>query len=220
MTPELPAFLQRLVTEHRVFLEGFDVLFRRAREGADPADRMETLKALASFCRVFYEDFHHGKEESLLFPVLAAHPGVNAGGPECVLHFDQQISSPPLEKARRVFATLGIEYVEPAWPPALQLLREAGSPLVIPVGDHEAGRLYLRAVDSCLRGSDEAAGEKILRLFDAYRDLQVRNIRKENGCLFHMSRQLVDPSQWSDLERREPAWKGGLHPLAMALIPT
>lgn len=220
MLKEIPGFIQRLMDEHRIFQDGFDELFRRAKLDADPGSRKETLTALLGFCRVFLEEFHHGKEEELLFPALAANPGVHAGGPECVLHFDQQMRSPPMETARRACVAMAVDAVELPWPPELERLRKSQSPLTIPLEDHEAGRMLLRAVELSLGQDEMGAGEKALRLFETYRDLQERHIRKENGCLFRMSRSLIGPGQWSELERREPKWTaGGLHPLAAALVP-
>jgi hemerythrin-like domain-containing protein len=207
--------------EHRLFQNGFDEIFRRAKNTAEPEARKEILRALFSFCRVFFEEFHHGKEEELLFPALATKPGVHAGGPECVLHYDQQMRSPPLEAARRVCAEVGVKAIELPWAPDLQNLRATQSPLTIPLEDHEAGRILLRAIEFCLEQDETGAGEKTLRLFESYRDLQERHIRKENGCLFCMSRSLIDPGHWSELEKREPKWTAaGLHPLVAALIPT
>ena len=186
--------------EHRRFLSAFDGLRDEA-----------CVPALRSLCLVFLEEFHHRKEEDLLFPVIAADRRVHAGGPECVLHFDMQMRSPPLETARSACAAAGVPALEPPWPPGSQSLREENSPLVIPLEDHEAGRVLLRGIDALPPGSEPVA----LRLLDAYRDLQARHFRKEDGCLFCMSRQLVDPGRWAEIERVEPQWTAaGLHPKA------
>lgn len=211
---EIPPFIRRLIEEHALFLNVADALIDRARGGGD---RRECLAALTDFCHRFFEDFHHRKEEDLLFPVLGADPRIHAGGPECVLHYDQQMRSPPIEVARRACGTVGIAAIEFPWRPELQRWRDKHSPLTIPLEDHEAGRILLRAVEAA--GTEPEGQEKVLRLLEAYRDLQANHIRKENGCLFCLARTLISPGKWADLERREPVWTAaGLHPLAAAFI--
>lgn len=193
-------------------MTAFDVLWNWT-------DEEERARALHSLCRVFLEDFHHRKEEELLFPMIAADRRVHAGGPECVLHFDAQMRSPPLEAARRACESVRAKIDEPSWPPALQRFRDERSPLLIPVEDHEAGRILLRGAGDVL---SRDAWADALRLLESYRSLQVRHFRKEDGCLFRMALQLLDRDRWAAIEEGavpEPDWsRTDLHPLAFKAL--
>lgn len=212
---EFPIFLRRLVEEHRRFLAAFDRLRQDSRSAASATELGEQVFALRSLCRVYLEEFHHRKEEDLLFPLLARDPRIHAGGPECVLHFDTQMRSPPLQLARAACTAAGVPAVEVPDSARVQGLRDEHSPLLIPWEDHEAGRILLRGIDVLPPGDIAAA----LGLLDIYRDLQVSDFRKEDGCLFCMSRQLISPQTWAGLEQSEPTWTAeGLHPLAVLAL--
>lgn len=214
MISKSPEFVLRLQDEHELFLKTFDRLFAFA---ASQPNWRETVEALAEFCRSFLEDFHHWKEEELLFPILARDPRIHAGGPECVLHYDLQMRSPPREFALKICETLGVELPPTSRNPLHLRWRQEHSPILIPVEDHEAGRILLDGLDVVLLDSE--AKVNALRILEAYRDLQGRSVRKENGCLFCLARTLVPGETWKDLESREPSWlPERLHPIVINAV--
>ncbi|MGE3533668.1 MAG: hypothetical protein AB7H48_02435 [Parachlamydiales bacterium] len=217
----MPPFLGRLIQEHQIFLAAFEILFEKTKGEIEAEEKMELFKSLFKLCKVFYEDFHEAKEENVLFPHLAADPSIYAGGPECVYHFDLQMQSPPLKIAEKACSESGLEARPVQFPMHLQDLVEAQSPLVIPMEDHQAGKLLLNAAAPLLAQPLETSSvRKLQTLFAAYQEIQVRHIRKEEGCLFCLTRLLIyQPAAWQKLEAEELYWSPQkIHPLVDELF--
>ena len=204
---ETPSLIVRLIEEHQTFTAEFDRLLAEAR--SETARRPDLYESLRRLCFHFLEEFHHRKEERLLFSEIAAHPRLSEGGPECVLHFDYRMRHPPVEEAVETCRTAGWSDARPSWDGVSDALRVRSSPLSIPVEDHEAGRILLEGIRRRLAGPEpEAAVRVIDGLFERYRELQVMHFRREEGCLFRLCQTLIPPSRWSELERLEPRWSG------------
>lgn len=197
--------LLRLIDEHRVFTVECDRLLGEAR--ASPAGGLEIYETLQRLCSHFLEEFHHGKEETLLFSDLVSNPRLCEGGPECVLHFDERMRRPPLAEALDACRATGWTDASAAWVDVPDFLRVTSSPISIPMEDHEAGRVLLRGIQRLLPQGLEAVA-MIDGLFERYRELQLRHFRREEGCLFRLCHALIPPARWRELEAREPKWSG------------
>ncbi len=70
--------LQQLYDEHETILMAVDRL-RNTIDSHDLAGRAKELRALLLFFREYADDYHHQKEEAILFPALVeANPGIEA----------------------------------------------------------------------------------------------------------------------------------------------
>jgi len=83
--------LENLEEDHRLIERALAVLERAAgllKRGEEVAP--ETLALAVSFVRGFADGVHHGKEEDLLFPLLATKGPAIEGGPVRVLSADHE----------------------------------------------------------------------------------------------------------------------------------
>lgn len=198
-----PIFLEKLIHEHKVFRASFDSLFRLAEEErSQPA-----LRALEILCHDFLSNFHEAREELLIFPYLRKDPRHQAGGPECLLHFDLYLANRPLTRAAKACETVGIQASEAEWVRGTEEDKKNNSPLCIPYEDHEAGRIIMRAIQSLPVGAGDCEiFDKKLKLFEAYDAIQRPHCKREEGCFFFMCRDLISKEQWDTIETNDQAW--------------
>ncbi len=83
---------QILRNEHEAILKMLDAV----NVAADRLDRVdllkpETLSGILEFLQIFADQCHHGKEEEILFPALAAKGMPHEGGPLAVMEFEHRM---------------------------------------------------------------------------------------------------------------------------------
>ena len=139
------------------------------------------------------EIMHHEKEEKILFNSLLEIPQVNAGGPLCMIYFDQYIMNSPLERAKARTKSM------PAIEEHQQKIFDQASAMRIPVNEHRAGKEILRYL---LQKWDALTGSEIADLLREYKDIQIDNINKEENCFYYMCATLLKPGQADDLHNR------------------
>jgi hemerythrin-like domain-containing protein len=88
----MPTATQILRNEHDAILKMLDASEEVARQ-LDRSERVapETLAGILEFFRVFADQCHHGKEEDLLFPALAAKGMPHQGGPIGVMEAEHEV---------------------------------------------------------------------------------------------------------------------------------
>ncbi|MBX3041753.1 MAG: hypothetical protein KF789_13690 [Bdellovibrionaceae bacterium] len=200
---ERPAFILRLIEEHRAFSSAFSDLFSAIKDQG----QTHLLHGLFVLCDDFLIRFHQMKEETLLHPLVRPDPRLRAGGPECSLHFDFFMTDRPLERGRRLLASEKIPETSPLMLSADEQSDQASaSPLCIPGEDHQAGRLLMTALRKQPEPSTEADLQRQLRLFQAFFRIQSDHHRREEGCFFRLCEELIPPLAWNQIAMLEKPW--------------
>lgn len=200
---DLPVFLRRLRDEHRAFDRSFRELHRAARETRDPV----ALEALRILCDDFLTAYHQEREERFLFPRLRGDPRLNAGGPECTLHFDFYLADRPLDRAVRAGRSAGIPTDGPRWEGPAREDQKTNSPLCIPGEDHEAGRVLLRALRALPASDDPDLFDRRLKLLETFETIQRTHHRREEGCFFFVCLGILTPAAWAEIEAADAPWR-------------
>lgn len=129
---------------------------------------------------------HHHKEEIFLFNQVYQHPLIHSGGPMCGLFFDfhmfenfktqvEAITQHPLNQE-----------------PHQASMIEGGSPIVIPLEEHRAGKDLL---NDLIKNFDKFSDENRRKYFDLYKTIQLSHFQKEEECFFHLCAMLLSTDQ-------------------------
>lgn len=151
------------------------------------------LRLMVYILQNLVETCHHTKEERFLFPALAKSERLRAGGPKCTQYMGQLITHDLAAQILRENSDLAGRPVDAF----RRTLTETGSPLRIPMEEHDAGHLCLLRVRLEVEGY-ATAPENAYRLATRIRQylrLMRLHIEKENECLFMLVDQLIDESE-------------------------
>lgn len=143
----------------------------------------------------FVESVHHPKEEDFLFPLLASHPLLHAGGPRCVffkgLELERRIYAGPTNLLREYYQGGGrLPEVQKdfAW------LKDQ-NPLNIPMHEHRLGHELASAIRYLMGPSRSAVQVALLESFCwEYNSLLKLHIEKEETCLFVLAEKILIPA--------------------------
>ena len=148
------------------------------------------------------------------------------GGPLCTLYFDQYLQSPAIARAQKVIQDILSthlfkqkidkekidELIKPQWGEDFALDISTNSPLLIPAGDHVAGRMLLHFADTLLALENGAADGvqtalissnnfelSLKTIFFHYREIQVDHFVREEKCFLKMCQSLILADDWSNI---------------------
>jgi hemerythrin-like domain-containing protein len=189
------AFTTSLSDEHQIIVEILDsirlLIQERERIDANRADLKNALRALKILL-----DVHHEKEEDLLFPHLHRCPQLNEGGPKCGLYMTHLLN----DNIGRSFIESGKHFASAPESAEIAAIREANSPLMIPIEEHRGGHIAIQWADQILDGAIDIANlQFILARFDWMMRL---HIEKEDTCLFVVANHLLEPKIQDPLTER------------------
>lgn len=132
------------------------------------------------------EEGNHFREEAKLFRAVLGHPNLQEGGPFCSLYFDEHLSRPPREIARKM---TGQDLV---WLDRQAMFKDTRTSLDIPLEEHRAAHVmlgYLRA------RRDFLSEDQFNKDFETYKSLLFRHMEKEERCFFRMCGTLLTEQQ-------------------------
>lgn len=158
--------------EHRIIeraLRGLDGVCMRLESGERiPA---ESLQELISFIMTFADRYHHGKEESILFPALERHGITREGGPLGVMEYEHQVEREligDLEKAIDLYKD-GEQDAAPGFVDAarayLRLLVghiEKEDSILFRIGDEVLDEAEKSALTASFKRTDAVLGDRTL----------------------------------------------------------
>lgn len=162
-----------LMNEHLLLLHMLDLL-KILRTTND----VQGLRDILALFRVALGELHHHKEEHVLFPALLTAAPLAQGGPRCG-HFMNHPLNESFGEARDAPS------------------RFAGTPLMIPIGEHRAGHRALALIERELLNP---SGPHELYLLTTKFDTNLRlHIEKENTCLFVLADRYLPHSVQAEL---------------------
>lgn len=203
-----------LSSEHKVFTTAFDTILPNCTD-------VISWQKLITFCHLYLEENHHEKEEKVIFSAVRMDPRIRMGGPLCTLYFDQYLQAPAIACAQRVVKEILIELKEnietvdglevneltkPIWAEEFAEDLSSNSPLLIPAGDHVAGRMLLQFAHILLKKSDKIIVDQLNSflkiIFFHYREIQMDHFVREENCFLKMCQSLVAADQWTHLAQQ------------------
>ncbi len=176
--------IQHLVDEHNDvarLIWNLDQLLERSPASWDSA----FLELLMKFIPTFVEHLHHGKEEDILFPLLANHPALNQGGPQCTFFMGIKLNRDPVNPIFDVMGKPPLHHPKPA----IDEILKNQSPLRIPIEEHQAGAAAIHFLKSRLQ--QNLVDETFARMLQNYRQLLQSHMDKENKCLFILATEAL-----------------------------
>ena len=176
--------IQHLVDEHKDvarLISNLDQLLSESPSSWDLAH----LNLLMNFIPVFVEQLHHGKEEDILFPLLAENPALNQGGPQCTFFMGMKLNRDPVNP---IFDVMGRPATKHPKVMIDQILKNQ-SPLRIPIEEHQAGAAAIHFLKSRLQ--QNLVDETFARMLQNYRQLLQSHMDKENKCLFILATEAL-----------------------------
>ncbi len=176
--------IQHLIDEHKDvarLISNLDTLLSEAPSSWDPG----YLNLLMNFIPIFVEQLHHGKEEDILFPLLAQSPALNQGGPQCTFFMGMKLNRDPVNP---IFDVMGRPASKHPKEVIDQILKNQ-SPLRIPIEEHQAGAAAIHFLKSRLQ--QNIIDETFARMLQNYRQLLQSHMDKENKCLFILASEAL-----------------------------
>lgn len=214
---------QIIFSEHIAVVKAFDFYIPRCQD-------LSSWQLFVNFCTEYLEKNHHEKEEKLIFSAVRLDPRIRMGGPLCTLYFDQYLQAPAIARSQKVIKDILTElkialpdqndFIKPQWGDDFSSDLLNNSPLLIPAGDHVAGRMLLRFVQFLLSlenpsidgkiqietnfsSNNEISFKKIEEsintIFFHYREIQVDHFVREEKCFLKMCQSLLSAEDWSNI---------------------
>lgn len=172
-------FFELLRNEHRQIEQYLELLLK-----------IDDNKICAEWLWQNVELTHHFKEETILFNSLIDSPRVNAGGPLCMLFFDNYILYPPLEKCKKITGRI------PELEDHQKKIFDTGSSMRVPINEHRAGKEILKFT---LNNWGEIKLSERLKNLKLYAEIQQEHLNKEENCFFYLCADLLSIKQADQL---------------------
>jgi len=196
--------IEQVVGSLRAFVEA------RLQGGGDPEDAARFLV----FFRRYAGDFHHAKEEDVLFRALVDHAELPAErGPIAALTGEHQrmgelldgleplLGSPLTDSADRArVKELAVDYSRSLWHHI-----DAENSVMFPEGEEKLRRFHIRELDSRPPTAEEmAARDAGLELLAAYPPFHDPEVMRGDGCVacpsYGITCDGLEHEWWTDLE--------------------
>lgn len=202
---------QIVSSEHRVFSKAFENYISGCSD-------LNSWCVFINFCDKYIEKNHHDKEEKIIFSAVRMDSRIRMGGPLCTLYFDQYLQAPAIARAQKVIkeilfeltinTTFGSnleanEWTKPIWTEDFNSDLSNNSPLLIPAGDHVAGRMLLQFAKMFLKCSEQMAVDQfntyLKLIFFHYQEIQMDHFVREENCFLKMCQSLIVAEDWAQL---------------------
>ena len=168
----------------------------------------QILASLADFLRLKDNQFSYftccqkildpflKQEEQTLFLAISAKANITAGGPLCMLYYEQHQNSPSILRAESI---CGITIPKPS-PETVDEAQwsffEVNSPVCIPILDHIAcSNIVKSALPLLNRSIGPKSASTLLHLATIHFDILKLNFEKKDNCLLPMSQQLLSEEE-------------------------
>lgn len=176
----------QLNSEHQKiseFLVYFEKLNWKIFQGKIP--KSATMEKAFHFIKIYIQNFHHSKEEDILFPAAFASGNMKNGGPECSkffgLYLDRQFSK-KFEDSKEQYHIAPHQHS-----PISQKIIDAGSPLAIPIDEHQSAHYAIESLKRIWQSIDNGQTDQtkaFSRIARWYIEMLKQHIQKEEDCLF------------------------------------
>lgn len=189
------ALTKHLTMEHVQIVKILDLLQEFPFKQEEEKNR-GFLKSILSALQILLGGIHHEKEERILFPALHKDSALRQGGPRCGLYMTHLL----LNNTGRQFVEIGKRrgYPNPEMSDDLLAIREANSPLTIPLEEHHGGLTAIRLLTEML--NDDATNETdFIVMAIKFEQMMRLHIEKEDTCLFVLADQLIDEKMQEQL---------------------
>lgn len=189
------ALTTSLSSEHLTIVEALNAVRFLIQEREAVESNRHLIKSALKALKILL-DVHHSKEEDILFPALHRCPQLKEGGPKCGLYMTHLLN----DNIGRSFIESEAHFTPVPESAEIAAIREANSPLMIPIEEHRGGHIAIQQADQILAGPIDAANlQFILARFDWMMRL---HIEKEDTCLFVLANHLIDPQAQDELNER------------------
>ncbi len=203
--------VQIISLEHQIFTAAFNKILPNCYD-------VISWQKFIIFCEEYLEKNHHDKEEKIIFSAVRMDSRIRMGGPLCTLYFDQYLQAPAIARAQKIIkeilselkinTTFGSnleasEWTKPIWTEDFNLDLSNNSPLLIPAGDHVAGRMLLQFAKMFLKYSEQMAVDQfntfLKLIFFHYQEIQMDHFVREENCFLKMCQSLIVAEDWAQL---------------------
>lgn len=195
------SIFDQLASEHEqisIFIELFDKACWKVFQG-EQVDSLFFEKAFL-FIENYIGNYHHSKEEVLLFPEVHKRFSTQLAGSHCTYFYEDFYQKRFLKQFQEETSLRGLaSYVSP---PELKDIRDEKSPLTIPIEEHEAGFYALKLLESewhFLQATPNRSPHTFARYGRWYTELLSSHVRKEDECLFVMLKEKLSKQQQASL---------------------
>lgn len=148
----------------------------------------EDIEKTLIFFKDFVDEYHHSKEELILFPAAdQQNVVVRQGGPKCTFFFGMYLDEETLANTLEDVKSYHKKVAPYSANTPVQTLLDKNSPLSIPLSEHETGYYSMQLLKSELLEYKQNT-DKDMRFFvkvaSRYSGMLKKHIQKEDECLF------------------------------------
>lgn len=168
-----------ILQEHQLILEKLEAI-----------NPHNPQKDLLEWHLEFSENFHHKKEEVILFKEILKNPKISEGGPMCTLYYDLFMNDRPLTKLQKI---TGLKVIPEDHQKEFFI---TSSPLQVPIEEHQTTKTIISYL---LKNWEALSTQNRSDLYTNYLEIQRLHIEKENTCLLPMCTQLLNTDKADEL---------------------
>lgn len=176
--------LDLIQTEHKSILKYLSKLLHN-----DTID----YKIAVDFCEDIIQNNHHFKEEMFIFDSVVDKPELLAGGPYCVLYFDDHVLHAPFDQVKRLGKKLNIDARNDVSRHLISMYSKK-TPLNIPIEDHESCR-QLILISKNILSSKEHSAQDLKSIFETYVRIQSYHFEREERCFLKLVNSITTQTE-------------------------
>jgi hemerythrin-like domain-containing protein len=176
--------LDLIQTEHKSILKYLLILLNSDNTN---------YQVIVKYCNEIIQSNHHFKEETYIFNNLIDKPELLAGGPYCVLYFDEHVLNSPFSLVKELKKKLNIS-VKSDVSNHLTSMFSKKTPLNIPTEDHEACRQIV-SMSRVILNSKKYSKTNLKHIFDVYTKLLTSHFEREENCLLKLVNSITTKSE-------------------------
>ena len=174
---------------------------------ADLMKREDLVSGFFAYCANYVDRSYFERIERFLFQAIHDKSGIQAGGPMCMLYFDQHLNHRSLDIAAKFTQRRRFQPDSTNVPAHLREFYQNNSPVCIPTEDHFACReIVAKAQELLAAAPNETNSRELVFLSNVYFDILKLNFEKKNNCLLPMSQTLLAPDELTTWAARAAQW--------------
>ncbi|MCB0350984.1 MAG: hemerythrin domain-containing protein [Bdellovibrionales bacterium] len=181
---------EQMAEEHRAIsamVDVFDKFIYQIQRGKSKID-VHDLQDVMYFFKFFVDQYHHAKEEQILFPAADKQSVVTKqGGPRCGFFFGMYLEQGHLSEVLLDVKACSVAIPKYTPNPAIKSLLHENNPLSIPLSEHEVGYYSMQLMGIELKKFQDDPSYNLdffAKVASRYSEMLKKHIRKEDECLF------------------------------------
>jgi hemerythrin-like domain-containing protein len=188
-------FLQELYDEHSLIIsviQKLESIFLDIDFWSD--ETWNKFQEFTHFIEFYIEQYHHKKEEEILFPQIDLSPIVYQGGHYCTHFYHFHLMYQHYEQSKEILTSAKLALELPVQSENVRKIVQNRSGLLVPLEEHWASGNIIKIFKQQIELKTKNQHDEIFlkKCISFYFGLINQHTEKENKCLFVMADNLLD----------------------------